>query len=630
MFDSENLCPLLTEAELMQLNELKAGSSQRMKPDADRVRTEFIEKRAAELVARGVPPPTAKEAIERQCGGELLSDVVLPFDDPELQGCTVGDVLADPDRFKGRRLADPVEGVGYGRGKAQVLRNKEGRLFIKSFAHGGMNYTLHAVKQMFGKVVENLAAQAGATLKFPEIEVRDGFLPQAVDQAEAALLANGNRFQIYQHAGSLVRPVLETVDAVNNQKTKAYRLNQITVPYLCDALNRSANFFRYDGRRRRFVRKDCPRQVAEMILSRVGEWRAPILNGVVTTPFLRRDGSLCETPGYDAASGLLFLPGDEVFPPIPQQPTKQDALRALNILWQPLCKFPFATAADAGVALSGILTTLIRRSLDTAPLHAKTAPIAGSGKTKIVDIASILATGYPAAVLATGRTLEELGKRIDAALIGGQAIICLDNIEYPLESEALCQMLTQTRYEARVLGQSKNVSVKVGATVFATGNNLVVVGDLTRRSVVGLIDPKCERPELRVFEGNLLETVSAERGELVVAAITILRARHLARLRGERVNTTPLGSFEQWSEWVRDALVWLWPNADPVATMDRLRESDPKLNALRTIVGLWRAHLGIGIGHAYTAQEIAVKAGSILDLRNALIGLVPGKRSGEN
>ena len=64
------------------------------KPDADHVRTEFIEKRAAELVARGVPLPTEKEAIERQCGGEPLSDVVLPFDDPELQGCTVGDVLA--------------------------------------------------------------------------------------------------------------------------------------------------------------------------------------------------------------------------------------------------------------------------------------------------------------------------------------------------------------------------------------------------------------------------------------------------------------------------------------------------------------------------------------------------------
>jgi hypothetical protein len=35
--------------------------------------------------------------------------------------------------------------------------------------------------------------------------------------------------------------------------------------------------------------------------------------------------------------------------------------------------------------------------------------------------------------------------------------------------------------------------------ISATGNNLVVKGDLTRRSMVGRLDPKCERPELREF-----------------------------------------------------------------------------------------------------------------------------------
>ena len=44
----------------------------------------------------------------------LLPDVVLPFDDPALAGCTVGDVLADPEGFEGGTLADPLEGVAYG------------------------------------------------------------------------------------------------------------------------------------------------------------------------------------------------------------------------------------------------------------------------------------------------------------------------------------------------------------------------------------------------------------------------------------------------------------------------------------------------------------------------------------
>jgi putative DNA primase/helicase len=73
----------------------------------------------------------------------LAVDAVLPFADKELEGCTVGDVLADPERFEHRVLADPIEGVSYGRTTAMVmLRRSDGYPWIKSFAHGGMSYAL--------------------------------------------------------------------------------------------------------------------------------------------------------------------------------------------------------------------------------------------------------------------------------------------------------------------------------------------------------------------------------------------------------------------------------------------------------------------------------------------------------
>ena len=53
--------------------------------------------------------------IARQCRGILLPDVALPFDDADLAGITVADVLADPARFEGATLADPLEGIDYGR-----------------------------------------------------------------------------------------------------------------------------------------------------------------------------------------------------------------------------------------------------------------------------------------------------------------------------------------------------------------------------------------------------------------------------------------------------------------------------------------------------------------------------------
>ena len=39
---------------------------------------------------------------------------------------TVGDVLENPVRYEGATLADPVEGIGYGRCKAKVMLRANG------------------------------------------------------------------------------------------------------------------------------------------------------------------------------------------------------------------------------------------------------------------------------------------------------------------------------------------------------------------------------------------------------------------------------------------------------------------------------------------------------------------------
>ena len=59
-----------------------------------------------------------------------------------LAGCTVGDVLADPERYVGETLADPLEGVDYGRCCAMIMRRADGTPWIHSFAHGRTIYEL--------------------------------------------------------------------------------------------------------------------------------------------------------------------------------------------------------------------------------------------------------------------------------------------------------------------------------------------------------------------------------------------------------------------------------------------------------------------------------------------------------
>src|SRR5207344_423356 len=76
----------------------------------------------------------------------LCGDTVLAFADKALKGCMVTDVLEDPERFKGKRLADPNEGVSYGRSTAMVmLRRDNGEPWIESVAHSGMSYSLRSV-----------------------------------------------------------------------------------------------------------------------------------------------------------------------------------------------------------------------------------------------------------------------------------------------------------------------------------------------------------------------------------------------------------------------------------------------------------------------------------------------------
>ena len=311
---------------------------------------------------------------------------------------------------------------------------------------------------------------------------------------------------------------------------------------------------------------------------------------------------------------MLFKPDDQDFPPIPQAPSKEDACTALKQLNSLIDTFPFVSKLDRSVALSGILSALDRRSMVTAPLHALTAPVAGSGKSLLVDIISMIATGQIAPVIAQGRKDEEMDKRLETALMSGDSIISIDNCERPLESSTLCQALTQQRMKIRILGESRHTEVLVNALICATGNNLVVAGDLTRRTLLCSLDAGCERPELRSFNTDVIETIRTHRGRLVVAALTILRAWHIARAK-ERLSLSPFGSFEQWSRRVREPLVWL-DCADPCETVPLVRDSDPGREALVLVVMQWEKNLGLDRPH--TVQQIIGLAVSDIDFHAAL------------
>jgi hypothetical protein len=462
----------------------------------------------------------------------------------------------------------------------------------------GRTYGEATIASAIAACTEAVGTKTHATSKggLPTIKIVAGELQRAVNDGEAALLAARNFDPLYQRGGVLVRVVrleAETVRRGFKRGGGALVIQVVEVPALLERLTTVAVWMKWDGRIENWVRTDCPEKIARTLGAR-GKWNLLSLVGIIETPTLRPDGSILSTPGYDEATGLFYDAGSVVFPLVKEKPTFEDAQKALRMFEDLLSGFPFVDVndeklgSDFAVALSAILTALVRRSIKSAPLHAFRAPKMGSGKSLLADVAALIATGRPCAVMSLGEDSNEERKRWLSVLLEGDVVVCIDNIERPLGGSALCSILTQETYKDRILGMSKTISVSTAVTLLATGNNLLFEGDLTTRVIPCDLDPGVERPEEREFQVNLYDYIPANRGELVAAGLTILRAYVVAGRPKMRV--APFGRFEEWDGLIRGALLWLGV-ADPCAGRQRIESADPTRQRLGQLLAAWQTAL---------------------------------------
>jgi hypothetical protein len=172
LLDTAAACPSLSLSEQMQLPMMMAKARVELRPEAERARRSYIAKEAKRL---GVP----EQEVERRCDCVLRPATVLEFDDPDLKGTKVADILADPDKFIEETLADPLEGAPYGRGKAKVLPGGGGTVVIYSHAHGlGTVYHLKHDKRSI-----EVAVQAAPRATALQVLIK-GIVHGDVDPAE--------------------------------------------------------------------------------------------------------------------------------------------------------------------------------------------------------------------------------------------------------------------------------------------------------------------------------------------------------------------------------------------------------------------------------------------------------------
>lgn len=449
----------------------------------------------------------------------------------------------------------------------------------------------------------------------PTIKLVNGALDKAVD-ASIEVLSNP-KIGIFARGDDIVRAVtvrtpsrtLTVGKAAENVRREegSVVIASLSPDALVDVLTANANFAKYDRRAEDWLPCNCPPDVARVILARKGfGWTMPRLRAVISAPTLRHDGTVISEPGYDSATGLL-LTGESLWRQIPETPTKRDALDALDVLVEPIDGLPFVANSDRAAALALLITAVLRPSLRTAPMFAVSAPAAGTGKSLTIDIAAIMATGRTAAVVTPTPDESELEKRIGAAALAGDPVIAIDNVTHILRSDQLCQMLTQEEVLVRVLGSSKNIKIPSTGLICATGNNLSIYGDLNRRTIRIRLDARCERPDEREFSFDALELARRKRAELVAAALTIVRAYLCAGTPGR---ASAMGSFEDWSNIIRSALIWV-NMGDCRGDVDEIRAEDPEKEALAELIEALPST-------AFTAKEIRDLVGQDPDLRSAL------------
>jgi putative DNA primase/helicase len=245
------------------------------------------------------------------------------------------------------------------------------------------------------------------------------------------------------------------------------------------------------------------------------------------------------------------------------------------------------------VAIAAILTAVLRAAFDVAPMFIFLAHAAGTGKSYLVNVISNIVRGRPCPVITVSRSTEEMEKRLGALLLEVPPIISLDNCTLDLEGELLCQVTEQPLVKVRILGKSETPECEWRGTLFATGNNITLKGDMTRRGLTSNLDAGVELPETRRFDFDPVARVLSDRGTYIAAAIVIARAYLVS---GEEAKCPPLGSYGGWSKFVREPLVWLG-EADPVRSLEQARANDPERNAARALIEQWAKHLKVGEGY---------------------------------
>lgn len=448
----------------------------------------------------------------------------------------------------------------------------------------------------------------------------NGFL----DSAEA-VLTRAHAGELFQRGGEIVN-----LEATHDGEVTWHTWG---ADYLTGVLNRSARWMTEytdkEGRtalRRAVVPKTIVQQSIEALRMRLphvdGRSVLPLIDPITMTPTRLTRGYCEQTRTYLYPHPDLDL---EALARVAQRvPSVAEAKDALTRIMELYSDFPWQRREHRLLAVSATFTASLRRSIDgPAPLFLVNANSKGVGKTKLIGAVIASVYGHSPILSAVPERTEELSKMLDSILLADEDYLVLDNIRGGIGDAQFDAFITSDSKKARILGKSQMFTARNRVFLAGTGNNAQLRADTDRRTLVMRLVTDLERPEERKgFRYHDLVSEARTRATSTWCdVLTIMRAYHHhtdAQTRADlRERGRNFGSFEVWSEWVRDPLMWIGEQVfEGAETCDVVAMSaqevagsrDDDTGDIYTLLAEWQASCDQRqktVGAVWSASELA-------------------------
>lgn len=298
------------------------------------------------------------------------------------------------------------------------------------------------------------------------------------------------------------------------------------------------------------------------------------LSGVAYAPILRSDGSIVSTPGYHADSELWLVDSIPALT-VPETPTRQDAMTAMQRLAALLAEHCFEQDVDGVAGIAQLMTVPLRASMQRVPLLVADAAYPRTGKDYLLATAALIGTGFRPTIFTLGETREEQHKRIGAALLLGAPVISLNNVNGRLASDELAAYLTEGGCITRAYATTGGAKwAPNGNTLLASGNNIMLAGDLPERGLVSRQDARMEFPGERAFSGSPHDDVRKDRAGYLSAVFTIARWALRGTDYAPPEGMAGFGGFDEFNRLIRGPLLVL-------TGIDPLKRSQSEMQTAR-------------------------------------------------